>query len=251
MDNDLVTSSKCSRLYWNFIMYINRRFYFFSSLRVVCIVYYDAALNTRNSSNTLHFTCSSIDSLAESTIRIVTCKQTRGIFCEINRTPMTVRFLVFAKIVSLQSNTVAERRHQELKSEPQRIFSLSSFALVLVERGRNFHFSKSQKKFRPADRNGELAKPNMYFAAALITFAAKTPTVNERRPTKNAEGSYAYSLSVSVQFFSPFLSFFIFQKHRSTSLCACTRIFVYFASRRAMRPECEEDSSVFLTVRIN
>lgn len=27
---------------------------------------------------------------------------------------------------------------------------------------------------------GELAKPNMYFAAALITFAAKTPTANER-----------------------------------------------------------------------
>lgn len=57
---------------------------------------------------------------------------------------------------------------------------------VLVDWGHNFHFSKSQKKFRPADRNSELAKPNMYFAAALITFAAKTPTVNERRPMRSS-----------------------------------------------------------------
>lgn len=149
------------------------------------------------------------------------CKQTRGIFCEINRTAMTVRFLVFAKIISLQSNTVAERRHQELKSEPQWIFSLSSFALVLVERGRNFHFSKSQKKFRPADRNGELAKPNMYFAAALITFAAKTPTANERRLTKNAKARTLTRFPSLCNF--SLLFFLLFsQKRRSTSLCACT-----------------------------
>lgn len=97
---------------------------------------------------------------------------------------MTVQFLV--KIVSFHFK-VTQSQRDGIKSEKRTsgIFSLSSFALVLVDWGHNFHFSKSQKKFRPADRNGELAKPNMYFAAALITFAAKTPTANERRPTRS------------------------------------------------------------------
>jgi len=120
---------------------------------------------------------------------------------------MTVWFLVFAKIVSLQSNIVAK----SIKSEKRTlgIFSPSSFALVLVDRGRNFHFSKSQKKFRPADRNGELAKPNMYFAAALITFATKTPTANERRPTKSTNNAKACTLALS-RLCEIFLSFSLF-----------------------------------------
>lgn len=120
-------------------------------------------------------------------------------------TTRRLRFLVFATIVSLQSNT--ERRHQESEKRTPGIFSPSSFA----NRGRNFHFSKSQKKFRPADRNGELAKPNMYFAAALITFAAKTPTANERRPmkpTRKTRRSCTPTLfPVPVQFLFPLLSF--------------------------------------------
>lgn len=166
----------------------------------------------------------------------------------INRTPMIVRFLVFAKIVSLQSNTV----RGSIKSEKRTsgIFSPSSFALVLVDRGRNFHFSKSQKKFRPADRNGKLAKPNMYFAAALITFAAKTPTANDRRPTKKRERLVRSLLFPSLYNFS-FL-FFLFSK---TQIHEFVYMYGYICvlrlSRKAMRPECEEDSSVFLTVRIN
>lgn len=143
-------------------------------------------------------------------------------FCEINRTSTRSRgFLVFAKFASLQSN--AERRYQEWKANLRNIFS--EFVCTRSRRlGRNFHVSKSQKKFWPADRNSELVKPNMYFAAALITFAVKTPTANEGRPTKSTKNSEARSLFHLHAIF-PSLSRLFSQK--PANLCVCVNVRMY------------------------
>lgn len=172
------------------------------------------------SSKALH-TFYLINSLADSNRyrQIVMCKQTRETFCEINRTRLRSRgFLIFVKTASLQSNAIAERQVPRVKSEPPEYFPRVRLHSFL---GRNFHISKSQKKFWPADRNSKLAKPNMYFTVALITFAAKTPTANEKRPTKstkNAQDSYAHTL---FRLYATLLYLFlVFFSQKSEFTCA-------------------------------
>jgi len=101
-----------------------------------------------------------------------------------------VEFLAFGKIVSLQSDTAAGA-----KSEPREYFPLPPSLPSTRVRLRPFVLvgRDAISTFQRARRNSWLigtAKPNMYFAAALITFAAKTPTVNGKRPTNSTKNIY-------------------------------------------------------------
>lgn len=189
---------------------------FLFPLCAVCIFYYDTA---SNSSSTFH------SSLAKSIIQIATCKHKRAEFsarsierlwpCDFSYSQRSSRFKVTR---SQRGGVKSEKRTQA------NIFS--EFVCIRSRRpGTQFPLFKEPEEI-PADRNGELAKPNMYFAAALITFAAKTPTVNERRPTKadeKREGLYARSRSRPPRNFSFPLFVFLFQK-RGITLCVHVQV---------------------------